>query len=99
MTHLARHFNGTLNLSDHQVQVSVSTLGDKDAPDLIVTTVRSEIGFIMKPALNGDDWWNIAKTSKELSPESRRQLEKDINDLIRKNGAPVDCSLGICELQ
>jgi len=98
MTNLARHFSGTLRLSDQEVKVAISTVGDQAAPDLIVTGVRSDLGLILKPAFNGDRWWIIHKTSRDMSAVYKRALEQQINKIIQEKGRLPDYQLRFAEV-
>ena|ERR1041384_874046 len=99
MTQLARHFGGTLRLSDQEVKVAISTVGDNRAPDLIVTAKRSDLGLILKPAFNGDRWWIIHKSSWDMSAVHKRALEQQINKIIQEKGRLPDYQFPVAELE
>ena len=99
MKTLARKFEGTINFQQQDVPVLFSTVGKREIPDLIVTTLNVRLGVIMKPTLNHDGWYEIDQASQALSLESRAQLEKQLNQIIKERGKPVDCHFELCPAQ
>ena len=87
---LARRFNGTVNLTDQPIPVSFSKVGDVDNPDLIVTSLKVEIGVILKRSKIGNDRYYIDSTSKHIPPAAREELEAQLNEIIKTQGVPVE---------
>jgi hypothetical protein len=84
---LARHFRGTVSFETRPLTLAFSRIGLFNEPALIVTSIRDQVGMILRPDPNEGRWFNIYKANFALDTMGRVNLEKQLNAVIREQGS------------
>jgi hypothetical protein len=81
----ARKFEGTVKLNNRVVRLSFSRSGDPGRPGFIVTSDTS-LALLLKPSSDQTSWYQISRTSIDLTQWARWDLEQDVNNIIQTRG-------------
>ena len=79
-----RHFDGTVHVLDKPVKLKFGKVGRHLAPGFIVTSIRDDIGFLLKE--NGGERFRITHSNFFIDALEKRRLEAEVNEIIKIHG-------------